>query len=178
MASLQFYAMWEEALDLLGAIAEEHALGLVPEIPVLAEPGLKTFERMCPEVATMLATYPVVQLEGAFTQFPLAFDQRNGGTAAGTYAVSDTVGPRLRLFMPGMNGTELTPGSLSMLDNYFNPDTETYVAPTAELSQAYKAIVASLETHLVRHRVRKNDVIWIGARTKRELDQGNVLLRR
>jgi hypothetical protein len=178
MAELQHYAIWDEALELVGTVAQTHGLRLVPEVPVLAEPKLAVFDRMGPAVAALLAKYSVVQLEGPFTKFPLAFDKRKSGSAAGTYSVSDSVGPRLRWFLPGMRGVELTPGSITMIDHYKNPETNQFGPPSDELRAAYKAIVATLKEHLAKYTVRAGETVWVGKKTKGELENGNVTLKR
>lgn len=176
MPELRYYSTREETLSLIGRVAEVRGVRLVPEIAILLEPRLATFERMTPEVEALLGNFPVLQLEGAFTQHGLTFDRRESGSAAGTYYLTDDIGPRLRWFLPGLNDRELTPGSLNMLSYYRNPDTKTFEPPSDELRKAFRLIGDTIKKQLVRHSVPEYGKIWIGARTLEEVKRGTLVV--
>ncbi|MBA3458910.1 MAG: hypothetical protein H0T46_03045 [Deltaproteobacteria bacterium] len=176
MPELRYYSTHEETLSLVNRVAEVRGVRLVPEIPILQEPRLATFDRMTSEVEALLATFPVLQLEGAFTQHGLTFDRRESGSAAGTYFLTDNIGPRLRWFIPGLRDRELTPGSLNMLSFYRNPNTRELEPPSAELKKAFRLIGDTIKKQLVRHSVPVYGKIWIGARTLEEVKQGRLVV--
>jgi hypothetical protein len=181
VAEFQHYAMRDEVLIILRDLVETHGLRLIPEQPRLAEPTLTTYERLVPEVEEKLARFGVVQLEGAFTERPLRFKQRKGGTAAGTYYVDESVGPRLRWMLPAPavgERPELTPGSIGYLNEYFNADTNEWELASAALKEAFKEVVATMKRHLIAVQLRKGEKIWIGHQAKRLLDEGKVVVDR
>ena len=181
MPELQHYATFEESIALLRAVIEEHGLDLIPEAPVLLRPHLERYDRVTPEAVSQLRQFPVGQLEGPFTEHPLQFDRRATGTAAGTYFVEITSGPRLRWVFPGVvqDGDRhvVTPGTISYLDSYRNPDTNEWEAAPEALAQSFRAVATTLKRHMVRASIHRA-ATWIAKGTKQQLDRGALCIGR
>jgi hypothetical protein len=177
MPEFRHYTFFAETIEILRDVSATHALKLIPEQPALAEPRLETFDRFDPEVATRLARFGVVQLEGAFTKHPLQFKQRDGGSAAGTYYLDDSIGPRLHWTLPGQTGEHppvLGPGSLSYYTSYRDP-MGGREPPSPELIAAFRAVVKTMKRHMVAVLARGNKV-WVGRETKRRWDAREVII--
>jgi len=177
MPEFRHYTAFDETIAILRDVSATHALKMIPEQPVLAEPRLETFDRFEPEVATRLARFGVVELEGVFTRHPLQFKQRDGGSAAGTYYLDDSVGPRLHWTLPGQTGEYppvLAPGSLSYYTSYRDPAGRRE-PPSPELIAAFRVVVKTMKRHIVAVPAR-GDKVWVGRDTKRRWDAGEVVI--
>ena len=177
MPEFRHYTVFDETMTILRDISATHALKMIPEQPVLAEPRLETFDRFDPAVATRLARFGVVELEGAFTKHPLQFKQRDSGSAAGTYYLDDSVGPRLHWTLPGQTRESppvLAPGSLRYYTSYRDP-AGGREAPSPALIAAFRAVVKTMKRHMVAIPVR-TDKVWVGRETKRRWDAGEVII--
>jgi hypothetical protein len=180
MSEFQHYATRDEAIETLRDATAAHGLRLVPHEPTLAEPRIETYPEVTDEVIEKLARFPIVELEGGFTKFPVAFGRRDSGSAAGTYYVDSNIGPRLEYFVPGVNQTPrptLTPGSLSYRKQYRNLETLDIVPASVELKDAYKRVVATIKKRLVPVKMG-GETVWVGREAKQQLDGGTLFLDR
>jgi hypothetical protein len=182
MPELQHYATPEEAIAILRDVVEQHGLSLIPEEPVLVQPYLDTYDHLTPEVKRKVQQFPVVQLEGPFTKYPLQFSRRETGRAAGTYFVELMSGPRLRWVLPGLveerDRSVVTPGTISYLDSYRNLHTNEWEAASEELKQDFQAVVKTLKGHMLRVPVRKGEKIWVARGTQKKLEARSLFIDR
>ena len=177
MPEFRHYATFDEAMDILRDVSATHALKLIPEQPVLAEPTLETFASFVPEVEARLTQYGVVHLEGDFTTYPLQFQRRESGSAAGTYYIDTAVGPRLHWNLPGAtheSPPQLGPGSLGYHSSYRDPSGNRS-PPSPALIAAFRAIVKTMKRHMVTVNVH-DEKVWIGRETLRHRDAGEVVI--
>lgn len=177
MAELQHYALFDESLDILRELMQ-HGFAVVPEEPILAEPGLTRYEQYSDEIAEKLGRYSCLLIEGPFTKHSLQFHRRSGGSAIGTYHVQLSVGPRIRWCLSRMDMTDstLSPGSLSHQSSYLDPGTKEYEPASRELKAAFRDIVAIFKRHLVRMPGRTGERVWVGQATKQAIEQGTARL--
>jgi hypothetical protein len=179
MYSFEHYTLWDEALQILRSVVEDHKLVVIPEAKRLVEPRIDTFTAVTPEVEALLATHSMLQLEGPFTKYPLELTQRDSGPAVGTYYVSWQSGPRIRWSLPAVtNDTppRLTCGSITILKHYQDPETKAFEAPSDELEAAFKAVVATIKSQMTKVTLRKGEAVWVGKQAKTKLDAGEVTL--
>lgn len=181
MPALQHYTLFDESIEILRSLMEENQLVAIPERPVLEQPELQRYVRFAPELVEALKEYRVVQLEGTFTKHPLQFERRASGTAVGTYYVADDIGPRIRWTLPAVVGESrrtVTPGSIGHLKSYRDPSGTEWKPASDELVLAFKDVLRTMKKHLVKATVSRGDTIWVGARTKKELDSGDLHIDR
>jgi hypothetical protein len=179
MADLQHYALFDESLDILRELMG-HGLAVIPEEPVLAEPALARYERYSEEVAEKLRKYPCLLLEGPFTKHPLQFHRRSSGSAIGTYFAQQSVGPRIRWCLPGMDMSDrtVTPGSVSHQSSYLDLRTRQWEPASQELKAAFKDVVAIFKRHMVRMPCNTGERIWVGKAAKQAVEQGTARIER
>ena len=180
MPAFQHYALFDESLDMLRDLLESD-VAVVPEVPVLAQPALDRYQKPAPEIAEKLRAFPCMLLEGPFTKHPLQFERRDSGSAAGTYFVDTTVGPRIRWCLSGVNttsGRRITPGSIGHEARYFDPVTKQWENASAEVKQAFKTIVAALKRHMVRVTANSGERVWVGKKAAAEIERGELILER
>jgi hypothetical protein len=177
---LQHYGLPAECYEIVRDLLREGYV-VIPELPVLAEPKLTRYTEYSPEIVEKLERYSMLQIEGAFTKHPLQFLRRDAGTAAGSYYVDTSCGPRIRWSLPNVNTKNrptLTPGSLSYEQHYLNPTTNQFEAPSEELKAAYQDIIKLFKRHLVRVVANSGERVWVGQAAKLAIDRGEVLLER
>ena len=168
-------------MEILRALMEEHQLVAIPELPVLDQPYLQRHEHFAPQLVESLAKYRVVQLEGAFTKYPLAFKRRTAGSAVGTYYPYDAIGPRIRWTLPGVvdeTRRTITPGSIGHLKTYWEPDLGEWKPASAEIVAGLQGVVRTMKKHLVKITVSRDDSKWVGRKTKEQLENGEVRIDR
>lgn len=177
MPELQYYALPSETEDMIRAFLDD-GFRIVPERSVLATPVLEVYERFSSAIEEAMQSYPCALIEGAFTKHPLQFKRRAGGDAAGTYYADQLSGPRIRWCRPGINGSELIPGSISYSTSNRNPVTNAWEPASEDLKDGYKRVVAIAKRGLERISANTGERVWVGKAAKHAIDRGEVKLER
>lgn len=181
MRALQHYTLFDESLEILRELIAEHELVAIPEQPVVEKPTLLRYDHFAPDLVEALKLFPVVLLEGAYTKHPLEFARRTSGVAGGTYHVITSSGPRIRWILPGTviePRRTVTPGSIGHLKSYRDPPGTEWRPASDELVAAFKNVLRTMKKHLVKVTVSPGDTIWVGTKTKKELDSGDLHIDR
>jgi hypothetical protein len=174
---LQYYALLSETADAIRALLDE-GFRIVPERPVLETPMLDVHERFSSAIDEAMQSYPCALIEGGFTKHPLQFKRRTSGEAVGTYYVDQLSGPRIRWCRPGLNGSELTPGSISYSTSNRDPATNAWEPASEDLKDGYKRVIAIVKRGLERISANTGERVWVGKAAVKAIERGEVRLER
>lgn len=177
MNTIDYFATFEESLEIVRALTEE---GLTVIDPRVADtPVATTFATFDDTLARHLERVPTFYLSGPFTRFPIAFFQLKSGEAAGKYAIDALVqGPVLKGLVSRINLVDgahrLLAGRFSFQDKYQNPETNAWEQASPEVKAAFKAIVSIVKKRCPRFEYAPGVHIFLGPDARARLESKAV----
>lgn len=178
MASFEYYATFDESIEILRDLMNEHDLFVIPDRRAFDEPEAETYNTVNDALVAELRKRRAVFLGGNFTRNPMGVKKFNSGPYKGKYYVSEGIGgPVLQFILAVVNVVDniptLVPGSLSYIRYYYDTSTEEYEAAPPELQKAHKDIVRTMRKHLVSVK-HDGKNIFIGPGALKQLQAGQV----
>jgi hypothetical protein len=179
MSLLEFYAMRDESLAILGDVMSQCGVWVVPNLGPYEQPTATVF-RQLDEDLRCLAPNVEIFLGGEFSREPPHFELYGSGPAAGKYYISPREGgPLIQVTLPGVVESSgeriLTLGSIILQTYYRNPANGSYEPPGPELKKSFNRIVRVIKQHLTVHELAMK--FWISPGALRLFNEGAVSIQ-
>jgi hypothetical protein len=178
MPSVEYFATFEESISILGDLCAQ-GFRVVAYPGLFDEPRAPEFDRVADELVTILRGAPAFYLAGAFTRFPVQFQQLRSGPSAGKYIIDlHSEGPLMQSLLGRVNEVDGVPtlleGSISYQDEYRNPENGQWAKASADVKAAHRAVVAVIKKRCVRHKAGATILIGPDALKLFETGQARV----